>query len=85
MAVGLTFPVIDNGNNIAGTVLPRLSEESRAALDAADVIIAKGMGNTETMFGCGYNVYYAFLVKCARFIQRFQKPLMTPMFIHDAK
>ena len=53
------------------------------ALDEADVIIAKGMGNTESMYGCGYNVYYAFLVKCIRFIQFFDKPKMTPMLVRE--
>ena len=53
-------------------------------MDRADVILAKGMGNTETMFGCGYNVYYAFLIKCPRFVRMFQKSMMTPMFIHDS-
>ena len=33
----------------------------------------------ETMLGCGYNVYYAFLVKCKRFVTRFGKPMFTPM------
>ena len=83
-AVGIPFPVIDNGNQIAGTQLELLSAEARQALEAADVILAKGMGNTETMFGCGYNVYYAFLVKCPRFTKIFRKPMMTPMFIPDS-
>lgn len=82
-AVGLPFPVIDNGNRVAGTQIELLSPEAKQALDQADVILAKGMGNTETMLGCGYNVYYAFLVKCPRFIQIFEKPLFTPMFIHE--
>ena len=82
-AVGIPFPILDNGSPIGGTVISHLSPEAKAALDAADVIIAKGMGNTESMYGCGYNVYYAFLVKCARFQQYFQKELMTPMFIRD--
>jgi uncharacterized protein with ATP-grasp and redox domains len=60
-----------------------MSRESKAALDGADVIIAKGQGNVETMLGCGYNVYYAFLVKCARFIDRFQKPKLTPMLMKE--
>ena len=47
------------------------------------MIIAKGMGNTETMLGCGYNVYYAFLVKCDRFVRRFQKPMFTPMLVKE--
>lgn len=82
-AVGIPFPVIDSGNAIGGTALDRVSPTARAAFDSADVILAKGMGNTESMFGCGYNVYYAFLVKCARFVQFFEKPLMTPMLVRD--
>ena len=81
--VGVPFPVIDNGNRYAGTVISELGAEAKAAMDRADVILAKGMGNVETMYGCGYNVYYAFLVKCAHFVQLFQKPLMTPMLISE--
>lgn len=83
--VGIDFPIIDNGNSVAGTELSLLSAEAMDALKTADVVIAKGMGNTETMFGCGYNVYYAFLVKCGRFVRFFQKPLMTPMLVRDRK
>lgn len=84
-AVGIDFPILDSGNAIGGTSIPRIRPEAKQAFDEADVILAKGMGNTESMFGCGYNVYYAFLVKCARFQQFFEKPLMTPMFIRDQK
>ena len=35
------------------------------------------------MFGCGYNVYYAFLVKCQRFVDRFHKPMFTPMLVKE--
>ena len=81
--VGIPFPVIDNGNCIAGTQLDRLGEEAETALKAADVVIAKGMGNTETMFGCGLNVYYAFLVKCQRFVTVFGQPMFTPMLVKE--
>ena len=81
--VGMPFPVIDNGNAVPGTELPQLGEEARQALDQADVILSKGMGNVETLYGCGKNVYYAFLVKCARFGRLFQKLLMTPMFLRE--
>ena len=84
-AVGIPFPVIDNGNRVAGTQLDQLSGEAKAALEAADVIIAKGMANTETMLGCGYNVYYAFLVKCQRFVKHFGKPMFTPMLVRERK
>lgn len=82
-AVGLPFPVIDNGNRVAGTQMDLLSSQAKQALEQADVVLAKGMGNAETLLGCGYNVYYAFLVKCPRFVQIFEKPLFTPMFIHE--
>lgn len=80
---GISFPVIDNGTAIGGTAISRISPEAKEALEKADVILAKGMGNTESMYGCGYNVYYAFLVKCARFMQFFDAPKMKPMFIRD--
>ncbi len=82
-AVGIPFPVIDNGNDIPGTQLDQLSREAQAALDDADVILAKGMANVETMYGCGYPVYYAFLVKCDRFVRLFDRPLMTPMLVKE--
>lgn len=82
-AIGLTFPVIDNGNRVGGTELSLLGEEAKQAFARADVIFAKGMGNTETLLGCGYNVYYAFLVKCARLAGHFGKPLMTPMLVSE--
>ena len=82
-AVGIPFRVIDNGNNIPGTQLDQLGEEARQALAESDVILAKGMANAETMVGCGYNVYYAFLVKCQRFVDRYHRPLFTPMLVRE--
>ena len=82
-AVGIPFPIIDNGNRVPGTQIDLLSREAREALDTADVILAKGMANCETMHGCGYNVYYAFLVKCQRFVERFRRPMLTPMFVKE--
>ena len=54
-------------------------------MESADVILAKGMGNVETLLGSGYNIYYAFLVKCPRFQNLFQKPLMTPMLLRERR
>ena len=81
--VGIPFKVIDNGNLVPGTDLKLLGKEAREAVDSADVIIAKGMANTETLHGCGYNIYYAFLVKCQRFVDTFQKPMLTPMLVKE--
>ena len=84
-AVGVPFPVIGNGNRIPSTQIELLSPEARDAFEGADVIISKGQGNAETLLGCGYNVYYAFLVKCPRFIQRFQREKLTPMLVAERK
>ncbi|MBQ8355601.1 MAG: DUF89 family protein [Oscillospiraceae bacterium] len=86
-AIGMPFRVIDNGTRIPGTVLELASQELKAALSTADVILAKGQANVETLLDTdhGYNVYYAFLVKCKRFIDRFGKEKLTPMLVHDHK
>lgn len=82
-AVGVPFPIIDSGIKMGGTPLELLGEEAKRAMDAADVILSKGMGNAETLLDCGYNIYYAFLVKCIRFEKRFHKPRMTPMLVRE--
>ena len=82
-AVGIDFPVIDNGNCIAGTHIPALGEEAKKAMDEADVIISKGQGNAETLLGCGYPIWYAFLIKCPRFMDRYQRPKLTPMLVRE--
>jgi uncharacterized protein with ATP-grasp and redox domains len=84
-AVGMPFPVIGNGTRIPGTVLELASDELKTALSTANVVIAKGQANVETLLdtGHGYNIYYAFLVKCQRFVTRFGKPMLTPMLVKE--
>ena len=83
--VGMPFPVIGNGTRIPGTVLDLASPELKEALSKADVILAKGQANVETLLdtGHGYNIYYAFLVKCGRFIERFGRAKLTPMLVRE--
>jgi len=83
--VGMEFPVIDNGCAIGGMPLQCIGAEAKEAMESADVILTKGMGNVETLYGSGYNIYYAFLVKCPRFVQVFQKEKLTPMFMKERK
>ncbi len=75
--------VIGNGNGIGGTCFERLSVAALEAMDEADVILAKGQGNFETMRGCGRNVYYLFLCKCDMFARKFGVPKYTGMLIND--
>jgi uncharacterized protein with ATP-grasp and redox domains len=80
-AVGITFPVIDNGCTIAGTELELLPPETMKIFREADVILSKGQANVETLYGCGLNIYYLFLIKCARFQEYFGKEKLTPMLL----
>ena len=83
--VGIPFPVIDNGNLVPGTELKILGPEAKNALEKADVIIAKGQANAETLLDSGYNIYFAFLIKCVRFMERYDLPKLTPMLVKERK
>ena len=77
--------MISNGAAITGTVKEQLSKEARKYLDSADVIIAKGMGNFESMFEEGINPYYLFLCKCELFTTRFGVLLFDPIFCKEER
>ena len=85
--VGLdkTASVIDNGSEIAGTVLSDISPAARKELENADLIIAKGQGNFETLHGCGLNIYYLFLCKCDWFMRRFAAERFQGMLINEKR
>jgi len=63
--------MIGNGTDIPGTQLDRVNAQTLKAIDNADLIISKGQGNFETLYGCGKNIYYIFLCKCDLFVRRF--------------
>ncbi len=72
--------VVGNGDNVPGTVLSRISKSACELIERADIIISKGMGNYETLIGCGYNIYYLLLCKCDRFMREFDKPRLASVF-----
>jgi uncharacterized protein with ATP-grasp and redox domains len=69
--------VIDSGSSIPGTDIRYCSEEFRKAIRNSDVILAKGMGNFETLSGGDVPAYYLFICKCKRLAELLQKPLYT--------
>lgn len=85
LQIGLTdtAEVVENGSSIAGTCLESVSKEALEVINLADVIISKGQGNFETLYGCGLNVYYLFMCKCSLFANRFHKNLFEGMLIND--
>ena len=57
----------------------------RAAMLAADVIVAKGQGNFETLSGSGLNVYYLFLAKCPHYTKWFGMEHMAGQLLHEKR
>ncbi len=56
--------VIDNGSDAPGTILDDCSAAFRRRFDAADLVIAKGQGNFETLSDLEKDIFFAFMVKC---------------------
>ena len=85
--VGLTelVPCIGNGNGAPGSVIKRFSEKAKKITLDADLIIAKGQGNFEGLFGEGLNPYYFFLCKCELFVRRFGLRQFESVFIKEER
>lgn len=78
-------PVIGNGADIMGTVKEQLSEEARRKIEEADIIIAKGMGNFESMYQEGMNPYYLLLCKCELYKETFKVEMFQPIFCKEER
>ncbi|MEE0968990.1 MAG: ARMT1-like domain-containing protein [Clostridia bacterium] len=85
--VGLTeiVPVLGNGTGIAGTCIDLLPNEIREIVCGADVLIAKGQGNFETLCYSHKNIYYLFMCKCKLFSDRFHVEPLSPMLLNDLR
>jgi hypothetical protein len=75
--------VAENGTAIPGTQLNKINMKSKEIIDDADLIISKGQGNFETLFGCGKNIYYIFLCKCDLFTKRFNIEKFKGVFVSE--
>jgi uncharacterized protein with ATP-grasp and redox domains len=57
--------IISNGSDAPGTILDECSKEFKNIFEKADLIIAKGQGNYETLNEVkGKNIFFLFMVKC---------------------
>lgn len=83
VGLGEAAEILSNGAAIAGTVYDMMPEPARQALDQADVILAKGQGNYESLCGQGRHIFFAFLCKCDLFIRRFGVPPLTGMLVEE--
>ncbi|HCX64535.1 MAG TPA: hypothetical protein DHN33_04930 [Eubacteriaceae bacterium] len=86
-AVGLTAvtKIYSNGTDMPGTELDEISDQTRSLIDESDLILAKGQGNFESLFGCGKNIYYLFLCKCDLFASRFGLEKYSGVFANEKR
>ena len=65
--VGLTgmVEVIDNGSDAPGTILDQCSDDFRRRFEEADLVVAKGQGNFESLSEPGREVFFLLRPKCA--------------------
>jgi len=83
--IGLTELVDCIGSGIAmpGTHIGDISEEARKIILNADVVIAKGQGNFEGLYGEKVNPYFLFLCKCPVFVKRFGMKQFSSVFAKE--
>jgi uncharacterized protein with ATP-grasp and redox domains len=56
--------VIDTGSDAPGTILESCNESFNRRFDAADLIVAKGQGNYETLSKVDKNIFFILKAKC---------------------
>lgn len=83
VSLGTVARVVSNGSPVAGTDLKSISGEAEQILRRADVILAKGQANYETLKDSGLNIYYLFLAKCQWFRNAFHLSENRGMFVRE--
>jgi len=86
-AVGLTslVKVIDNGSDVPGTAVSQCNHEFQRCFSEADLIIAKGQGNFETLSEEPGNIFFLFTVKCPVVSAEVGLPVGTQVLLYSAK
>ena len=85
-AVGLDkiAEVIDNGSDAPGTILSDCRPEFQRRFAKADLIIAKGQGNYETLSNEPGNLFFLFKVKCSVIADHIEQPIGTQVLTQSA-
>jgi len=81
---GLTerYRVVSNGSDTPGTWLDDCSRDFVHRFERADLVIAKGQGNYETLSDVDRPMVFLFVVKCALLTDQLHVPLATPVVRH---
>jgi len=85
-AVGLNeiVEVLDNGSDAPGTLLDDCSQEFRRRFAEADLIIAKGQGNFESLSHQSGNLYFLFKIKCLMVADHMMQPVGMQVLAHSS-
>ena len=77
--------VVDNGLSGTKTIFANMPKDRKEIVDNADVMIAKGQANAESLNGCGLNMYYIFLCKCEKFANEYNAKKFDAIISRDKK
>ena len=82
-AVGLDkiVKIIDNGSDAPGTLLDDCNQEFHRRFAEADLIIAKGQGNFESLNNQPGNLFFLFKVKCPIVANHIMQPVGTQVLV----
>ncbi len=69
--------VVDNGSDAPGTILHDCCPKFQTLFREADMIVAKGQGNFESLSHQGHDVFFLFKVKCHVIAEHVGLPLGT--------
>ena len=76
--------VVDNGSDAPGTLLDDCSLEFRQHFANADLIIAKGQGNFESLNQQPNNIFFLFKVKCPMVARHAMQPVGTQVLVRSS-
>ncbi|MBC2694782.1 MAG: DUF89 family protein [Desulfobacteraceae bacterium] len=77
--------VIDNGSDAPGTILGECSEGFKRRFENADLIIAKGQGNYETLSDVKKDIFFVLKAKCPVIAQHIGCEVGSLVFLRSAR
>ena len=75
--LGPVTTIVDSGSNAPGTIIELCSQEFRHLLDQAELIIAKGQANYESLSGIAVPIFFLLQAKCPVIAQSLEVPVKS--------
>ncbi|MGD9874206.1 MAG: DUF89 domain-containing protein [Kiritimatiellia bacterium] len=77
------LPVFGNGSDAPGTIVEDCDDKFKEWFDCADLIVAKGQGNYETLSDTGKHIFFLFTVKCPVIAKQIGEPVGSMMIVEQ--